>query len=255
MRLLVNKHNLGYAAGNNIGIRMARGRHILLLNSDIELKENAPEMMCDVLEKDDTIGAVAARLIGSDGSLQKSCRQLPDMATLFLYDIDRNKILRQTAAIREYRMRDFDHSTSRDVEQPPAACLMITRKIVEEVGVLDERFFLFFNDVDFCRRIIDKGYRIRYLAEAEAIHHEGRSVIRSSSYRVEWHVARYRYYSKWHGPLAGLAAKLVSTFVAVEELFLILVLRVFPPKEEERQGAKRPWRGVFDMLKLVWKEK
>ncbi|MFC1888280.1 glycosyltransferase family 2 protein [Thermodesulfobacteriota bacterium] len=253
VNLIVNKENLGYAGGNNIGIRMARADHILLLNSDIEIMGNAPEAMCDFLEKNDSFGAVAACLVGPDGSIQKSCRQFPNMSTLFLYDIDRNKVLRQMPPIRKYCMRGFDHVTSRDVEQPPTACFMITKRIVEEVGVFDKRFYLFFNDVDLCKRIRNKGYGIWYLAESRALHHEGISVLKSSSYRIEWHVARYRYYLKWHGSIAGFTAKLVTIMMAMEEYLLILTRKILPSRIRDRLESQRSLRDVNDLIRIVWK--
>jgi GT2 family glycosyltransferase len=255
VKLIVNSTNTGYAAGNNQGIRMAQGNHILLVNSDIEVIENAPEVMADFLDRNGSYGAVATRMIQADGSVQKSCTRFPTLATLFLFDIDRNNLLRHTPPVRKYLMREFDHVSSMDVEQPPAAFFMITRKTRTAVGLLDEQFFLFFNDVDYCKRIAESGYRIRYLAEAVVVHHGGKSVARETSYRTQWYIGRYRYYRKWHGVVGGFLAKLVTTIVILEYGLVLMARKMLPSRTEGNRHSYPSWREGYELVRLIWQEK
>jgi hypothetical protein len=255
VKLIINSTNTGYAAGNNLGIRMAQANHILLMNSDIEVIENAPEVMADFLDRNGSYGAVATRMIHADGSVQRSCTRFPTLLTLFLFDIDRNKLLRHTPPVRDYLMKEYDHVTSMDVEQPPAAFFMITRRTATAVGLLDEQFFLFFNDVDYCKRIAESGYRIRYLADAMVIHHGGKSVAKETSYRTQWYIARYRYYKKWHGAVGGSLAKLVTTIVVLEYGLILMARKMLPSKILTNWHPRPFWQEGYKLIRLIWQEK
>jgi len=255
VKVIVNSTNTGYAAGNNLGIRMAQANHILLMNSDIEVIENAPEVMADFLDRNSSYGAVSTRMIQADGSVQRSYTKFPTLLTLLLFDIDRNKLLRQLPPVRDYLMRKYDHLTSMDVEQPPTAFFMITRETATAVGLLDEQFFLFFNDVDYCKRIAKSGYLIRYLAEAMVIHHGGKSVAKEASYRTQWYIARYRYYKKWHGVAGGFLAKLVTTIVVLENGFSTMVRKILPSRIQKKWTSHPSCREGYNLIRLIWQEK
>jgi GT2 family glycosyltransferase len=255
VKLVVNPTNTGYAAGNNLGISMAQANHILLMNSDIEVIENAPEVMADFLDRNSSYGAVSSRMIQADGTVQRSCTKFPTLLTLLLFDIDRNRLLRQTPPVQDYLMKKSNYLISMDVEQPPAAFFMITRETATSVGLLDEQFFLFFNDVDYCKRIAKSGYRIRYLAEAMVIHHGGKSVAKEASYRTQWYIARYRYYKKWHGVAAGFLAKLVTTIVVLENGFLIIVRKMLPSRIRKKWTSRPSCREGYKLIRLIWQEK
>jgi GT2 family glycosyltransferase len=254
VRIIVNEENRGYAEGNNIGIREARGEYIVLLNSDIEVLENALESMADFLIKNTRYGAVAARMLSPDGSVQRCCKQFPSIATLFLFDITCNRMLRQAPPVRRYLMRHFDHLSSRDVEQPPGACFMVPRRVVQEIGVFDERFYLFFNDVDYCKRIIKRGYRIRYLFEARVMHHGGRSVVQYDSYRREWYLGRYRYFAKWHGPTGKLLARLATALTAGEESICIVFRGLMSAGSASKGVVSKELREVWNRVRFVWRD-
>ena len=255
VKLVVNSTNTGYAAGNNLGIRMAQANHILLMNSDIEVIGNAPEVMADFLDRNGSYGAVSTRMIQVDGSVQRSCTKFPTLLTLFLFDIDLNRPLRHTPPVQDYLMKKCNYLTSMDVEQPPAAFFMITRETAISVGLLDEQFFLFFNDVDYCKRIAKSGYRIRYLAEAMVIHHGGKSVAKEASYRTQWYIARYRYYKKWHGAAGGFLAKLVTTVVVLEYGLLRMAAKMLPRRFRRKWTARPSCREGYELLRLIWQEK
>lgn len=151
-------------------------------------------------------------------------------------------------------MRDFDHLTSRDVQQPPGTCLAIPRRVVQEVGLIDERFFLFFNDVDYCRRIAMRGYRTRYLAEARLIHHRGRSVVRYGNPGSEWYLARCRYFFKWYGRYWRLMARLVTTWGIFMESLRAALRRLVPGASDQGHGLRTELRANADLLRSVWRD-
>lgn len=218
VRLLRNDRNEGYARGNNIGVKVATADLVLLLNSDTEIRGDALRQLVEFLRTHPEHGAVAPRLVSLDGTVQRSCMRFPGLKVAFLYDSLLDRMLGKTRTIRRYFMEDFDHLGSRDVDQPPGAAFLVRREVIDRVGLLDEDLFLFFNDVDYCRRIQRAGYRIHYLAEAEILHHIGRSTSKFKDFVSEWQVNRVRYYRKHHGFVGVLVVKLALLLRGGEEL-------------------------------------
>jgi hypothetical protein len=217
--LLRNAHNAGYAEGNNQGARQAQGEFLALLNSDTEVRPGALDQLVDFLRAHADYGAVAPRLCSPDGSVQPACMRFPGLLTALCFDTVFGRIWPGTLVERRYRMRDFDHRHSRDVDQPPGACFVLRRDEYLAQGGLDPELFLFFNDVDLCRRLWRAGRRIRYLAESEVLHHGGASTRRFQDFVVVWHKNRITYYTKHYGALAGLWVRWIVRWRALEEWF------------------------------------
>lgn len=215
--LLRNGENAGYARGNNQGVAAARGRYVCLLNSDTEVHPGALDLLVDFLETHPGHGAVAPRLVDPDGTVQRTCMRFPGLGVALCYDSVFSRFWPGSWVDDRYYMRDFDHLHSRDVHQPPGACFVVRREEYLALGGLDENLFLFFNDVDFCRRMWRRGRRIHYLADAVVTHHGGASTKRYGSFVVTWFKNRIAYYRKHYGPLAVPYLKLVLRLRACEE--------------------------------------
>lgn len=215
--LLRNDTNRGYAAGNNQGLAQATAPLLLLLNSDTEVRGDGFSRLVGFLNQHPEYGAVAPRLVFPDGRVQTSCMRFPDLTVGFQHDSLWERRFGRSESMQRYFMDEFDHLQSRDVDQPPGACFLMRREVMEQVGVFDESLFLFFNDVDFCRRIVDGGWRIHYLAEAEVVHHEGASTSRYRQFVQEWNVNRVRYYRKHHGVTGSLVIKTAVLMRGLEE--------------------------------------
>ena len=222
--LVRNSENQGYAQGNNTGAQHATGRYLCLLNSDTEVRPGALDKLVDFLESHPNHGGVAPKLVDPDGTVQDACMRFPGLVTALCYDSTFGKFWPGTWVERHYYMKDFDHLESRDVPQPPGACFMMKRDEYLAMGGLDPEMFLFFNDVDLCRRLWKKKRRIHYLAEAEVLHHRGASTGKYQGFVVTWFRNRIAYYRKHYGPLA------------VPYMYLILRLRAF---EESLKAKKR----------------
>jgi GT2 family glycosyltransferase len=202
--LVRNAENRLYAEGNNQGAERARGTWLCILNSDTEVRPGALDRMVDFLAEHPDYGAVAPKLVNPDGTVQRACRRFPG---LFDPLVDSTPVRHTPPGRRRWarsRMHDFDHESTRDVEQPPGACLVLRRTEYEALGGLDTSLSLFYNDVDLCKRLWNGGRRIRYLAEAEVVHHEGASTSGHGAWNSFWFVNREAYFRKHHG-LVGLA--------------------------------------------------
>jgi GT2 family glycosyltransferase len=206
--LLENAANLGFARAANQGIRRARGRHVLALNPDTVVHAGALGAMVRYLDAHPGAGAVGPRLLDPDGSLQYSCRRFPGYFTVFFgrYGL-LTRILPGNAASRDYLYLDWDHRSVREVDWLSGACLMVRREVVERVGPFDEGYFLFVEDMDWCRRIRDAGFAVVYLPDAVVTHAIGVSRGPVPA-QVVWarHRGMLRYVRKHFRPPAPLLA-------------------------------------------------
>ena len=243
VQLLRNPENRGYAGGNNQGVAATDAPFVLLLNSDTEVTPGAIGRLRDHLIAHPELGAVAPRLSNPDGSVQRACMRFPNLRVALLYDSLWERWFGRPKSVRRYFMEDFDHLHSCDVDQPPGACLLLPRAVWDAVGGFDESLWLFFNDVDLCKKIVAAGHRLHYLAEAEVVHHGGRSTSQFPEFVRVWNVNRVRYYRKHHGWLGVLAVKCAVTLRALEES--VKVLRRAP------RGTRRAGLG---QIGSVWRE-
>ncbi len=207
VRLLRNARNEGFAKGSNQGMRAARGRHVLLLNTDTEVAPDAIARLFGFLERHPAYAAVAPRLVHRDGRTQRTVQEFPNLWTPLFFSTPLERWFPDSRELRRYFMRDWDQESSRDVDQPPAACLLLRRSALEQVGLFDEELWLFYNDVDLARRLRAAGWKTRYLAEATVVHHVGGSTRKFADFVPTWQRDRVRYYRKHHGRLAACWVK------------------------------------------------
>jgi len=248
IRLLRNSENLGYSAGNNIGLRAARGRFLLLLNSDIEVRPGALDRLVEFLESHPEAGAVGARHLNPDGSLQPSCVRFPTLTTALVFDTFLALLPPGKRHLDQYFMRSFDHETLREVDQIPGSCLLMPREVVQRIGLLNEEFWLYFNDVDLCKRILDAGYTVTFLPDAEVMHHNHASTSRFDFFVVQWHLNRVAYYRKYFGARGVLVTKLVGLYVALRQLWKFTVLR-HAPRGTYLANVRFIFRGLAQVMK------
>ncbi len=216
VRLIKNATNLGYAVATNQGIQAARGAYVLLLNSDTQVVGNAIRAMVAFLERNLRYGAVAPRLLNPDGTTQAAHMRFPTLATPLWFGTPLERWMPESRELRRYFARDFDYDTDSDVEQPPAACLLMRRKALKHEKPLDESLWLFYNDVDLCKRLWESGWRIRYLESAHVYHHGGASTRHYKDFVAEYHKNRLAYYRKHHGQAAGAWVKVCVAWTVID---------------------------------------
>lgn len=197
--VIENSENLGYSRAVNQGIARARGRYILILNPDVRPLDQSIDNLFRFMEAHPDAGMAGARLVNEDGSVQHSCRRFYTLWTLLLRRTFLGKIFRRSRAIDRYLMLDFDHEESRLVDWIMGACMMVRKQALADVGVMDERFFLYFEDVDWCYRMWRRGWRIYYVADSVMRHTHARASARPGLTRhMFMHlVSMVRFYEKW----------------------------------------------------------
>ena len=199
-KLLVNRENLGFARANNQALSLAQGRYVLFLNPDTQLLPEALSILTRFLDHHPRTGAVGPQILSPEGRIQPSCRRFPTLSTVFWEATALDRAFPRHRLLGRYLMGDWDHQTLRRVDQPMGACLMVRRAALDQVGPFDERFFLFFEEVDLCRRLKSAGWDIYFVPQAQIIHCGGES-IRQNYWRTAWlfHSSRYKYFRKHFG--------------------------------------------------------
>src|SRR3989338_1977255 len=163
--------NLGFSRANNLGIHNARGRFVLLLNSDTKILDNSLDRLLAFLESNPRIGAVGRRQWDGEGKLQLSCGHFPTFFTEIL-----RKLFHYRLSINDLKVRDYleeKYSGLSKVDWISGSCLMVRREALAKAGLLDERYFMYFEDVDWCRCIREAGWEICYLADCTILHYGG----------------------------------------------------------------------------------
>jgi hypothetical protein len=224
--VLANARNEGFARGSNQGMRAARGKYVLLLNTDTELFPDALARLVAFLEAHPGHAAVAPRLVHKDGSTQRTVQEFPTLKTALFFSTPLERWFPRSRELRRYFMRDWDQESSRDVDQPPAAVLLLRRNVLEQVGLFDEELWLFYNDVDLARRLKAAGWKTHYLAEARVVHHVGGSTRKFGDFVTVWQRDRLRYYRKHHGRLGALWLKGCVTLTYLDWLGTQLVRKL-----------------------------
>lgn len=168
--------NNGFARANNLGIKRSSADLILLLNPDTEITPGFFENIFDYFKKNPEIGIVGPQILNPDKTNQPSVRRFPNLFSQILVLLKlRNIVKDRTPGLKNYLQSDFDYQKEQIVEQIMGAAMIIRRSVFDEMGLLDEKFFIWFEEVDFCKRAHDAGIIIKYLPTAKIIHHSGAS--------------------------------------------------------------------------------
>jgi len=209
-RVIANRENVGYARAVNQGLAATAAPFALVLNPDCVVRPGALRALLDHAAARPRAGLVGPRILNPDGSIEYSARSFPDHLT-FLFN--RYSLLTRlfpgNRFSRRYLLTDWDHASVREVGWISGACMLARRAAVEQVGGMDEAFFMFNEDVDWCRRMRPAGWTVTYEPAAVVVHHIGASRSRVAA-RVIWgrHLGMIHYFHKHHptSPLLSLPA-------------------------------------------------
>lgn len=251
VRLIRNDANLLYAEGNNIGARAATGEFLCLLNSDTEVQPGALDTLRQWLVENPEYAVASPKLINFDGSIQRACQRFPGLIDAFRGSLLGERTAWARRRIAYAHMHDFDHLHSRDVEQPPGACMMLRREEYMLMDGLDTQLSLFFNDVDFCLRLRARSRLIRFIAEAEVKHHHGASTRRKSNEfgNALWQANRLAFYRKHHGWFGGLLVAILFVLQSAI-IFARLLIGRWPMREKFRAIGRL---GSYVRQGLAWR--
>lgn len=254
VELIVNTRNVGFAAGNNQALRMGRGRHFLVLNNDTVLLDDCLAQMVDYLDSYPEVGIVGGRLVNADGSTQVAYYplHLPSVRSCLveLWGLDR--IWPQNPWSRFAPSKSFNFDKPSTTTQISGACLMVRREVLQKIGLFDEGFQFFYEDVDFCYRCLQAGWAIAYLPDARVVHYGGASFAKLglSENSLMRFRSLLRYYQKHFTLGRIILIRMMVALALVLRLPLVLILSLSP-----RAHVRKRWSGVsrtyFQILREI----
>ena len=197
--LVANKQNRGFTGGNNDGLAQASGAYLLLLNPDTEVPDDALPRLVRYLERHPDVGMVGPQLLNPDGSIQSSRRRFPTLPVLFCESTWLQGLLPRRVLARYYA-KDRLAERAHPVDWITGAAMLTRRAVVDEVGGLDEAFFMYSEELDWCRRIRAAGWKIHYVPDTQIVHHEGKSSEQVMPARhIYYQSSKVHYARKYHG--------------------------------------------------------
>lgn len=167
-RMIANLENRGFAAANNQGFQRSRGRHILLLNSDTVVHGDVLAQSIAYMDRNTDVGMMGCRVLNGDGSTQMTCSRFPTFTNLLLQTLGANRL--GGRFFSRYQMLDWDRDDERAVEVISGCYLMVRAEVLCEIGPLDEAFFCYGEETDWCRRCAEAGWSLRFAPIGEITH-------------------------------------------------------------------------------------
>lgn len=229
VNLIENNENLGFSKANNIALRKACGKYVLLLNSDTVVEKNAIYEMADFLDKNPDTAIAGPKLLNPDGTIQLAGRRsIPNPKVAFYRMTGLSKIFPKNKEFAKYNLTYKSPDEIQEVESISGACMMIRKKAMDEVGLLDEKFFMYGEDLDWCYRFGKKGWKIYYIPSARVIHcHGASSKRRKFGAIVNFYQAMYIFYKKHFSGeknfiinfLAAVTISILASFALIKNLF------------------------------------
>lgn len=221
--LLVNKKNIGFGRANNQFVEHIQGMYVLLLNTDAFVAPGTLSETVEYMEKNRECGVLGVRLTGRDGELQPSCRYFPTPLNVFL---SRTGLDRFFPGVRLVDDMNWDHASVRECDWVPGCYYLIRREVIDQVGLFDPRYFLYYEEVDHCKRVKEAGWKVVYYPHTSVVHLGGESAKSAGEITASGHQlsalqieSELLYFRKHHG-WGGLVFHMI--LVTLGDLLLAL---------------------------------
>ncbi|MCP4421390.1 MAG: glycosyltransferase family 2 protein [Chloroflexi bacterium] len=249
VNLIVSDENLGFSGGNNLAIPYCTGELILLLNSDTEVKAQALQALIDFMDGHDEAGVAGSFLLNSDGSLQESCHPFPTLGRELwrMFHLDRIR------SYSNYDMASWNQNQPYEVDALMGASLLIRKHILDTIGLLDERYFMYSEEVDLCLRVQRAGWKLFWVPQSQVLHLGGQS---SKRVHTKMFLQLYRgkvlFFRKHDGRIVSIIYKFILVSASIVRLLLIPFVWLLWPLSRKKnallaQNYARLLIALFDM--------
>jgi hypothetical protein len=183
VKIIENHDNRGFVIANNQGIRASQGRYVLSLNNDTLIENGTLDGLVRFMEEHPDVGACGPKVLNQDGTLQQQCRRgFPTIRSSLSYFLKLHRLFPNNECFGRYLMTHLDEDKTGEVDSVSGCCMMVRRDVIEKVGILDENFIMYGDDLDWCYRIKQAGWKVYYTPHVRITHLGGKSS-RKSSYR------------------------------------------------------------------------
>jgi len=253
--LIRNDANLGFAKGNNIGITRSRGRYVCFINSDVEVLDSCFDLLYDYMEQNRSVGIVGPKILWPDYTLQDSCREFPSLWNNFCAAIKLNKLFPKSDFFSGEHMMFFAHDRICRVDSLVGAFLLVRKKAIDQVGGFDERFFIYAEEIDLCRRFWMAGWEVVFYPGAEIVHFgRGSSSREPIRFTLEQQKSILQYWKKYHkipGQVAILIIMAMNHLLRIGAGVLLLLIR----SSKKNNGLNNIKKHFVCLLSLFWPQK
>ncbi|MBN1537118.1 MAG: glycosyltransferase family 2 protein [Anaerolineales bacterium] len=243
--LIVNSENLGFTVPMNQALKVTKGKYLLQLNPDTLMHPHALSRLVDFMEKHPEAGICSPKVLNNDGTMQKPCRRGESRPLAVIgYFTGLGRLFPKNRRLNEYLMSYMDEDETHAVAGVAGSCMLVRREVIDQIGFLDERFFAYQEDADYCFRARQAGWKVYYFPEAQITHYGGMGGSRVHPYRstYEWHRSYFLYYRK------NLAKDYCFLFnglyylVMLIKLAIALLVNFF--RKEKTAGRQKPRNPV-----------
>jgi GT2 family glycosyltransferase len=249
VHLIENHENVGFARANNQAIQRCTGKYILLLNPDTLVASGALQALVDFLDKHPEAGAAGARILNPDGSMQISSHPRPSLSRELwrLFHLD------SLSPYAEYPLIKWETNQAQQVDVLMGACLLLRKEVLDQVGFLDEDYFIYSEEVDLCYRIQRAGWRLFWIPRAEVVHFGGQSTQQAPTEMfLSLYHSKIKYFRKHHGGSAAQIYKLILRIAALSRLILAPFV-IFEHRSRRQKHLKlvdRYWRLILALPRM-----
>jgi hypothetical protein len=199
VKLVRNSANLGFAKGNNVGVAASRGQYLCLINSDIKVLPDCITRLVDYCEEHPKVGMAGPRVIGGDGKMQRSCWGTPTIWNMLWRALALDTMLPWCSLFNGFSLKHWPQDSLKPVGVLSGCFWLVRRQAVAQVGLLDASFFMYAEDMDWCKRFWELGWQVVFVPAAEAIHYGGGSSANAPvRFYIEKHRASLQYWRKHH---------------------------------------------------------
>ncbi|MEK7287752.1 MAG: glycosyltransferase family 2 protein, partial [Elusimicrobiota bacterium] len=229
VRLIQNSENRYFARANNQALRQAQGRYLLILNPDTYLTDNAFRVLIEFMDAHPRAGACGPKILNPDGTYQGSGDRVAT-AAYALCEAGLINALFPRNPVKTARIRlGWNRDTTEQVDSISGACMMVRKKTVDQAGLMDERFLLYWEETDWCRSIKQAGWEVYFVHSSQIHHHQGKATNKVNKEKIEkiFYESMCQYYTKWQGPIFGLALRACLKFFTFPALKAIKTIKDF----------------------------
>lgn len=251
VRLIRNPTNLGFAKANNLGIAASAGPYVCLINSDVKVLPDCISRLVDYCEQNPDVGMVGPRIIGGDGKLQRSCRGFPTLWNMLCRALALDSIFPKIKLFTGYSLSYWPQNDTRPVNILTGCFWLVRRETLGQVGLLDESFFMYAEDMDWCRRFWKHSRPVVFIPFAEAIHYGGGSSANAPAwFYIERQRAELQYWKKHHSIPATALFFLISCLHMSLRIAGYSVMFLF--NKPQRQTSRNKLRRSIVCLKWMF---